>query len=187
MLFFIKKNLIKWGLNLTIKNISKYKFLNKIILTNKFFFSVINLKLLAFKLLTFYNFIQLYIKNLKYKRTILFLDGTLNQEQQKLNKVYLLQYKYYYLNNYNWLPVLINHVQYKKINYLIFWNYHSFFFKFNPFLLNLPFFFFFQKPCNWIKNIKFNWIKNSNFIMTNENKEINYFFWLCSINQLLLL
>lgn len=144
MLIFKKKNLIKFGLNLNIKNLSKYKFLNKLILSNKLFFSIFDLKFLIYKLLSFYTFNNLYIKNLKNTRTLLFVDGSLNKRTQTINKKYLLQYNYFYINKNNWLPIFEKNLQIKKINFLIFWNYNSFFFKINPFFLNIPFFFFFK-------------------------------------------
>jgi hypothetical protein len=101
MLIFKKKNLIKFGLNLNIKNLSKYKFLNKLILSNKLFFSIFDLKFLIYKLLSFYAFNNLHIKNLKSTRTLLFVDGSLNKRTQILNKKYLLQYNYFYVNKNN--------------------------------------------------------------------------------------
>ena len=98
MFIFKKKNLIKFGLNLADKRLSKYKFLNKLILSNKLFFTILDLKLLTYKLLNFYSFIQIYTKNLKSTKNILFIDGTLNKNIQQINKKYLLQYNYFYIN-----------------------------------------------------------------------------------------
>ena len=141
MFIFKKKNLIKFGLNLADKKLSKYKFLNKLILSNKLFFTILDLKLLTYKLLNFYSFIQIYTKNLKSTKNILFIDGTLNKNIQQINKKYLLQYNFFYINKKSWLPILEKNLQVKKINFLIFWNYNSFFFKINPLTLNIPFFF----------------------------------------------
>jgi len=101
MFIFKKKNLIHFGLNLGNTTLSKFKFLNKIILSNKFFYSILDLKLLIYKLMNFYSFIQIYIKNLKTKRTVLFIDGSIDKKIQLINKTYLLKYNYFYINKYN--------------------------------------------------------------------------------------
>lgn len=186
MLIFKKKNLIKFGLNFSSVTLSKFKFLNKLILSNNLFYSIIDIKLLIYKLLNFLAFMEIYTKNLKYKRTVLFVDGTLNKKLHLLNSSYLLKYNYFYINRYNWLPIFYKDLQLQKINFVIFWDYTSFLFKINMFYVNLPFFFFFKKSSDIIKNLNIKFFKNANFLFSDYNTEISHFFWLCTINHLIL-
>jgi hypothetical protein len=101
MFIFKKKQLLEFGLNLGSTDLTKYQFLNKLILSQNLFYSIFELKLFMYKLLNFNTFIQIYTKNLKFKRTILFVDGTLDSKIQSTNKSYLLKYNYFYLNKYN--------------------------------------------------------------------------------------
>ena len=149
MFIFKKKQLLEFGLNLGGTDLTKYQFLNKLILSQNLFYSIFELKLFMYKLLNFNTFIQIYTKNLKFKRTILFVDGTLDSKIQSTNKSYLLKYNYFYLNKYNWLPVFEKNLQISKLNFIIFWNYNSFFFKINTLFLNIPFFFFFKIKINY--------------------------------------
>jgi len=142
MIYFKPKTLIKFGLNLSFKSLTKFVFLNKLILSDNFFFSILDLKLLLYKLLNYYLFIQIYKKNLKTKRILLFIDGTSDKKLKLLNKKYVLNYNYFYINKNTWLPIFEKNLQINKINFIIFWSYSSFFLKLNLSYLNVPFFFF---------------------------------------------
>ena len=96
MLLFKKKNLIRFGFNLSIKSLTKYKFLNKLIISTKAFYSILNLKLLTYKILNFYSFLQIYKKNLKFNRRLIFVDGSSQELDRKSNENFLLNYNYYY-------------------------------------------------------------------------------------------
>ena len=53
MLYFKLKTLIKYGRNLGFKNLTRFVFLNKLILRENFFFSILDWKLLLYKLVNY--------------------------------------------------------------------------------------------------------------------------------------
>ena len=99
MLLFKRQNLIKFGLNITFVHIKKYQFLNKIIISNNFLYSIYDIKLLTYKLILFQKFINIYKKKNTKKLHYLFVDGSLHVSQQSLLRIITLKNNHYYIND----------------------------------------------------------------------------------------
>jgi len=98
MLIFKNKNIIRFGLNLGVKNITRYQFLLKIAICENSISSIMNINLIIYKLLLFKSFLNLH-ENIRMDNTkILMVDGTFDKPERHFLKKYISNLKHFYIN-----------------------------------------------------------------------------------------
>jgi len=187
MFLLKKKYIIKLGFNLGLNNLTQYNFLTSIVMSNKLFSSLIDLELVFYKLLLLRNFLKLYNWLLYKKSKLLIVDGTeiTNYSRRYLYETYIKNLNHFYINEDLWYPNAHKDLRWKEIYFIIYWDYASLILDLNPWSVDLPFLFFFQRLPEFFKFININKFKESHFIFSTSQSDTINFFWLSTFINLI--